>query len=66
MMPVPVFLIEFRERHGRDPQPSEMSTEDRALLLECARKNEASTAWPEEVNRHLRGLVGLRPVTESS
>lgn len=43
-MPLPVFYLDFREEHGRDPLPREMTVEQRRSLLECCKQNRDNAA----------------------
>lgn len=57
-MPVPIWLLEFREEKGRDPKPSELSEGQRRHLNECIR--ESRDSYPPAVISAFEAIVGLR------
>ena len=58
-MPVPIVVLEFRERWGRDPEPDELLPDQKRLCLECAQQTlDAETVrWLQT----LGGLFSKRP-----
>lgn len=57
-MPIPIWLLEFREDNGRDPVPSELTEARRLQLNRCIR--ESRNAYPSSVIKSLEAIVGLR------
>lgn len=57
-MPVPIWLLEFREEHGRDPKPFELSEKQRLHLNRCIR--ESRDSYPSHVIASFEAIVGLR------
>ena len=54
-MPLPVWYLEFKKEHGREPAPNEMRGDQRRILRECCVENlerarrgqERRIAWEE-------------------
>ena len=61
-MPIPIWLIEFRQENGRDPLPSELTQEQRQHIQRSLKANEASGAYSDKFLDGLRGIVGLHAV----
>ena len=59
-MPIPIWLLEFREENGRDPKPSELSGNQRRRLNSCI--NESRGSYPPSVIEAFEAIVGLRGV----
>ena len=57
-MPIPVWLLKFREEHKRDPKPSELTEKQRRRLNECI--TESRGVYPPSVIENLESVVGLR------
>lgn len=62
-MPIPIWLIEFRQENGRDPLPSELTQEQRRSVQESLKANEASGGYSDRFLDGLRGIVGLHAVS---
>lgn len=62
-MPIPIWLLEFREEHGRDPKPAELSEKQRLHMNRCIR--ESRDSYPSHVIASLETIVGLRDTDPS-
>lgn len=58
-MPIPIFFIEFKQEHARNPLPHEMTVQERAALLECCLFNR------NQCVKNAFLLLGLREIAEA-
>lgn len=57
-MPIPNWLLDFRQNHGRDPKPSELTETQRRDLNQCIK--ESREFYPPRVIEAMEAVVGLR------
>lgn len=74
-MPLPIFLLEFLDKHGRNPRPDELTRNERRILLRCCVENierdasiESGIAsideYIEQLKQQRQALVDLKPDTD--
>ncbi len=56
-MPLPVFYLEFRKQHGRDPTPAELTLKQRRHLLKCCQANRARAESHKEIAAELERKI---------
>ncbi len=56
-MPIPIFYLEFRKEHGRNPRPQEMTVDQRRSLRRCCMENLERDMKVVEAREELNKLV---------